>query len=101
MQHLPTISPTPQLPILTKHAVARSQQRGILREHQETVFAFGDLEHEVGRGCYRLAISQRRLMNLVRNGTISAQIADRCRRLSVITDGMTIVTNYKSSLRAS
>lgn len=96
MQHLITHPSFP--PLLTVHATKRSQQRGIRREHQEAVFAHGDIERAVGGGCYRLSISQRRLMGLVREGAISAQIADRCRKLAVITDGASIVTNYKSSL---
>ena len=95
MQHLITPS---TLPILTIHAAKRSQQRGIRREHQQAVFTYGDVEHAVGGGCYRLSISQRRLLGLVSEGAISAQIADRCRTLAVITDGVSIVTNYKVSM---
>ena len=96
MQHLTT--PSSIRPILTAHAAKRSQQRGIRRAHQEAVFTYGDVERAVGRGCYRLSISQRRLMGLIREGAITAQIADRCRKLAVITDGASIVTNYKTSM---
>lgn len=82
---------------VSQHARVRSQQRGISRVHQHAVFMYGDREQAVGGGCVRLTISQRRLKTLVMEGAISAQVAERCRKLALITDGSTIVTNYKTA----
>lgn len=85
----------PSSPTLTAHAGRRCQQRGIRQEQRDAVFAYGDREQAVGGGCYRLMISDRRMSELRGSGLISAQLADRCRRLALITDGASIVTNYK------
>ena len=85
-------------PHLTRHAMARGQQRGIRQSDRDMVFRHGDREHPVGGGCYRLSISSKRLRLLVQQGVISPQLGDRCARLVIITDGSTVVTNYKQDL---
>ena len=83
---------------ITHHAGKRGQQRGIQRDHRDAVFLYGDREQAVGAGCYKLSISYRHLKFLVQQGLIPPQSADRCRRLTIITDGVSIVTNYQQSL---
>lgn len=85
----------PSSPNLTAHAGRRGQQRGIRQEQCDAVFDYGDQEQPVGGGCYRLMISERRMSELRRAGLMSGQLADRCRRLALITDGANVVTSYK------
>lgn len=82
----------------TAHAAKRGQQRGITPEQRDFVFQYGDREVPAGRGCYRLSISSARLRLLVSQGALSPQMADRCSRLVLVTNGSKVVTNYKQDL---
>ena len=83
---------------LSKHALARGQQRGIRWTDRETVLRFGDREVPAGGGCYRLSISSRQLRLLISQGTIPPQLGERCSRLVLVTDGSRVITNYKQDL---
>lgn len=83
--------------VMSHHAHHRSNQRGIKRSTQDLVFFYGDREEPAGSGCYRLMISKEELRALVAEKIITARQAERCWRLTIITDGHSIVTNYKKA----
>jgi hypothetical protein len=85
-------------PVATRHAEQRMQQRGIRAKHRDLLFSYGDRETPAGRGLYRLTFSYGRLRWLVQRGHISRQEAEKCARLTLITDGMKIITNYSQNL---
>jgi len=80
---------------ITRHAQRRSQQRGIRNHHRDLLFAYGDRESPAGGGLYRLMFSPNRLRRLVETGVISRQESEKCGRLILITDGVSVVTNYR------
>jgi hypothetical protein len=80
---------------VTQHAALRSQQRGIRPADRDLVFLLGDLEEPAGSGCYKLSLSRPALKCLQSEGRISASQAERCRRLTLVTDGNEIITNYR------
>ncbi|MBA3669462.1 MAG: hypothetical protein H0W71_05280 [Sphingomonas sp.] len=83
---------------ISYHAQLRAQQRGIRNRYRDLVFFYGDREIPAGNGCYCLSLSYRQLRWIVQSGRATAQDADRCRRLTVVTDGSVILTNYQQDL---
>jgi hypothetical protein len=83
---------------ITHHAERRAQQRGIRSRHRDLVFEYGDREKPAGNGCYRLSLSYGQLRWIVDCGLATAQEAERCRRLTLVTDGSVILTNYQQTL---
>lgn len=81
---------------VTAHARLRAQQRGIRAAERDLVFMFGDREEPAGCGCYRLSISRPALRRLQSEGRISPRQAERCVRLTIVTDGRDIITNYRN-----
>ena len=79
------------------HALLRGQQRGIRQPDIEVVFNHGDREEPARSGCYRLSISSRQMMWLLERGIIAPAQAERCKRLTIVTDGCRVITNYRSS----
>ncbi len=79
------------------HALLRGQQRGIKQSAREIVFSYGDREEEAGGGLYRLSISKRQMKLLLDRKVIAPRQAERCSRLTLVTDGWHIVTNYRAS----
>jgi hypothetical protein len=82
--------------VMSQHAYVRSDQRGIKHSARDIVFCYGDREEPAGSGCYRLMISKEELRALVAEKIITARQAERCRRLTIVTDGHSIITNYKN-----
>jgi hypothetical protein len=83
--------------ICTRHAVVRGQQRGIRKSDRQFVFHFGDREERAGGGVFRLSISTRHMKFLLEHKLISPSQAERCSRLTLVTDGSTILTNYRAA----
>jgi hypothetical protein len=81
---------------ISAHAVSRGQQRGIRQSDRDLVFQYGDREVPARRGCYRLSISEKMMRQLLRDGSISPSCAERCKHLTLITDGCTVITNYRA-----
>ncbi len=79
------------------HALLRGQQRGIKQSDREIVFSYGDREENAGGGLYRLSISSRQMRLLLDRKIIAPSQAERCSRLTLLTDGWKIVTNYRTS----
>ena len=86
-------------PFVSAHAHVRGQQRGIRRSERDFVFMYGDREVPAGSGLYWLSISEKMMGSLLRDGLVSPRIAERCKRLRLITDGCTVVTNYRTARR--
>lgn len=78
------------------HALLRGQQRGIKQSDREIVFHYGDREENAGGGLYRLSISSRQMKVLLDRKIIAPSQAERCSRLTLVTDGWKIVTNYRA-----
>lgn len=83
--------------LLKKHASTRSQQRGIKGSAVNVVFAHGDREIDAGDSCYKLRISNGRLVELIQERTIKPKLAEKCKNLTIITDGSSIITVYRSA----
>lgn len=79
------------------HALLRGQQRGIKQSDREIVFSHGDREENAGGGLYRLSISSRQMSLLLDRKIIAPSQAERCSRLTLLTDGWKIITNYRTS----
>lgn len=79
----------------TSHAQLRSQQRGLRETYISAVYHFADLELHVGGSCRRLSISGRELRRLVKEGTLAPKEAERCKNVSLIVDGGTLITAYR------
>lgn len=79
------------------HALLRGQQRGIKDSDREIVFSYGDREEEAGGGLYRLSISSRQMKLLLDRKVIAPSQAERCSRLTLVTDGWQVITNYRAS----
>jgi hypothetical protein len=78
------------------HAMLRGQQRGIKKSDREIVFNYGDREEKAGGGLYCLSISSRQMKLLLKRKIIAPSQAERCSRLTLVTDGWRIVTNYRA-----
>ncbi|RJT25427.1 hypothetical protein D5I55_08435 [Chakrabartia godavariana] len=82
---------------ICSHALLRGQQRGIKHSDRELVFNYGDREEHAGGGLFRLSISSRQLKFLQDRKIITPSQAERCSRLTLVTDGWQVVTNYRAS----
>lgn len=82
---------------ISAHALLRGQQRGINQSDREMVFNYGDREENAGGGLYRLSISSRQMKFLLNRKIIAPSQAERCSRLTLVTDGWQIITNYRAS----
>lgn len=83
--------------IVCTHALLRGQQRGIKTSDREVVFNYGDREERAGGGLFRLSISNKQLKQLVEHKVIAPSQAERCARLTLITDGLRVMTNYRAA----
>ena len=81
----------------TQHAILRGQQRGIKKTETQIIFDHGDRELPAGSNCYHLAVSNRKLNSLLKSGTLSPKLAEKCKKLVVLTDGKSIITTFRSS----
>lgn len=84
-------------PIVGTHVTLRGQQRGIPRSARDIVFSYADREQRAGSGMLRLSLSRHEIRSLVAQGIITPQQADRCSRLTLVTDERFIATNYRVS----
>ena len=82
---------------ICSHALLRGQQRGIKQSDRDIVFHYGDREENAGGGLYRLSISTRQMKLLLERKIIAPSQAERCARLTLVTDGWQVVTNYRAS----
>ena len=80
----------------TKHSEVRSNQRGIKSEVLDAVWQYADGERPRGGGCFELFISRKELSLLVRKGRMTAQLAGKCSRTKLLTNGETLITVYKN-----
>jgi len=78
-----------------KHGAQRSQQRGIKSSAANLVFNYADRELEAGGGCIKLRISNGCLAGLVKEKIIKAKLAEKCKNLTIVTDGLSIITVYR------
>jgi hypothetical protein len=81
---------------LTNHSKIRADQRGIQSEVINAVWHFADVEQPRPGKCFELSISRRTLKLLVRKGRMNPQLADKCRRAKLLTDGAVLITVYKN-----
>ncbi len=93
----PTFTNNPPRPFICAHTLLRGQQRGIKQSARDIVFCHADREERAGAGMLRLSLSRHQIRSLVAQGIISPQQADRCSRLTIVTDERCIVTNYRTS----
>lgn len=91
-----TISAPQSVASLTKHAITRANQRGLKTADLQLVFAMADQEREAGGGCYKVSLSTQALEELRAEGRVSASRAERLRRIQIVTDGRSIITNYRN-----
>lgn len=89
-------SSLPATSVSTIHAAKRAQQRGIHHRHSSLVFNFADVEQDAGGGLVRLRLSSAGIDELTKERLCTAQEADRLRRLTIITDGLHVVTQYRT-----
>lgn len=89
-------SSLPAASISTAHAAKRGQQRGISHHHSSLVFNFADIEQDAGGGLVRLRLSSAGIRELTKERVCTAQEADRLARLTIITDGIHVVTQYRT-----
>lgn len=82
---------------ISAHALLRGQQRGIKQSDREIVFNYGDREEPAGGGLYRLSISTWQMRSLMDRKIIAPNQAERCGRLTLVTDGWQVITNYRVS----
>jgi hypothetical protein len=82
---------------ICSHAMLRGQQRGIKQSDRELVFNYGDREANAGGGLFRLSISSGQMKFLLDRKIITPSQAERCSRLTLVTDGWKVVTNYRAS----
>lgn len=82
---------------ICSHALLRGQQRGIKHSDREMVFSYGDREDDAGGGLYRLSISSRQMKFLLDRKIIAPSQAERCSRLTLVTDGWQVITNYRAT----
>ena len=80
----------------TTHSKVRTNQRGIKADAINAIWSFGDSERPCGNGCFELSISRDEASWLVRKGRLSAQLADKCRRLKLVTNGEILITVYQN-----
>lgn len=80
----------------TTHSKARADQRGMHSEVINAVWHFADVEQPRPGRCFELSISRKELRLLVRKGRMNPQLADKCRRAKLLTDGETLITVYKN-----
>jgi hypothetical protein len=92
-----TNSVQPAKAFISAHALLRAQQRGIKQPDLDMVFNYGDREKRARGGCYRLSISNRQMRRLLDRKIITPSQAERCSRLTLVTDGFHIATNYRAS----
>lgn len=83
-------------PLVGAHVILRGQQRGIRRSARDIVFSYADREQRAGSGMLRLSLSRYEIRSLVAQGIISPQQAERCSRLTLVTDERFIATNYRA-----
>lgn len=83
---------------MSKHATIRAQQRGVKHAAIEIISHHGDIEIEAGAGCYKLKASKDLLDSLVKTDVISGQLAEACKRLTLVVSGQSIVTCYRTNL---
>ena len=84
-------------PSWTSHAILRGQQRGIKQGEVNVVFNHGDVENFAGSNCYHLKISRSTLLSLLKEGCICPKLAEKCKKLVVLTDGHCVITTYRTS----
>ncbi len=80
----------------TTHSKVRADQRGIQSEVVNAVWHFADVEKPRPGRCFELSISRKELTILVRKGRMHPQLADKCRRAKLLTNGETLITVYKN-----
>lgn len=83
---------------MSKHATRRAQQRGVKHDAIEIISSHGDIEIDAGSGCYKLKASKDLLDGLVKTEDISRQLAEACKRLTLVVSGQSIVTCYRAKL---
>ncbi len=81
----------------TAHAMLRKQQRGIKQSEVRVVFDHGDREVPAGSNCYHLAISKYKLKAMQKEGCVCPKLAEKCKRLVILTDGQSIITTFRIS----
>ena len=79
----------------THHAQLRSQQRGLREKLVCAVYDHADVETHVGSSCRRLSISSRELRRLISERVLTPAEADRCKNVTLIVDGGSVITAYR------
>ena len=92
MQQCTTLHPSLRF---TSHAQLRSKQRGLRETLISNVYLYADVETHVGGSCSRLSISTRELNRLVAEGHLSPADSERCKNLTLIVDGDSVITAYR------
>lgn len=89
-------TPEPSTKIrFTSHGRLRIQQRGFRNTLINAVHEYADVELHVGGSCRRLSISTRELKRLVTEGALSPKDAERCKNVSLVVEGSTLITAYR------
>ena len=80
---------------VTRHAVRRSQQRGISPAVIRLVMDKADIDVHVGNGCCSLGISRKKLKNLRKDG-IPPALLERCSDIFILIDPQsdTVITVF-------
>lgn len=85
-----------EMPIWSKHAASRSNQRGAQKDAIESVWLHADREQPCGSGSFILSISNRQRTALIHKGILPTKLAERAARLKLIINGNTLITVYKN-----
>lgn len=80
----------------TSHSKVRANQRGFTQDVIDAVWQFADRETQRPGGCFELSISSGQAALLVRKGAMNAQLAGKCAKAKLLTDGTTLITVYKN-----
>ena len=71
------------MPVLTRHAIVRANQRGVTHRMLDALIAWADVEAPVGGGCTALSFSRRRLKDRTLRDELGAAI-DRLASLAIV-----------------
>ena len=85
---------------LSKHAVKRTQQRGIKPQIVDLITSEADIEFPANDNCFSISISRKKLFYLKKLGKINSAIIDEADGVTLIEDNEgTIITAFHKQKR--
>ncbi len=86
-------------PKYTKHAIVRTQQRGIRKWVTEFILINADINKHVGKGCMSRFVSKKKLNKMLSDQVIQPKDADLVKGVVVIERDQTIQTVFHKKIR--